>query len=186
MTKLRIKEAAVRLFFEKGYGSCSMRDLASAVGVEAASIYNHYPSKEDILATICLELMENQLKGLHNIIHLRRTTVAQLEQFISYYLKFQIDNWLAFQVTHTENKHLESKHEATFKKLRKSFENQVLELINRGIQEEKFYSLDSEIVLNTLLSALRWRQNSPKKLEKLYQNKLNEMYQVILKGIVKK
>jgi AcrR family transcriptional regulator len=54
-TKQRILEAAVELFSVNGFTETSVRDLASAVGVNEASIYNHYPSKNAILENILEE-----------------------------------------------------------------------------------------------------------------------------------
>jgi AcrR family transcriptional regulator len=48
-TKQRILICAVNLFCEKGYSETAIRDIASAVGIQAASIYNHFPSKEALL-----------------------------------------------------------------------------------------------------------------------------------------
>ena len=44
-----IVRKAATLFREKGYKAASMRDLAEAVGVEAASLYNHIRSKSELL-----------------------------------------------------------------------------------------------------------------------------------------
>ncbi|MCL4367734.1 MAG: TetR/AcrR family transcriptional regulator [Actinobacteria bacterium] len=49
-TRGRVLEAAVGMFAEKGFGSCTMRELAAAAGVKAPALYNHFSSKEEILA----------------------------------------------------------------------------------------------------------------------------------------
>lgn len=48
----RLLEAAVVAFAERGYHGVSVRDLASAVGVKAASVYAHFASKEALLAEL--------------------------------------------------------------------------------------------------------------------------------------
>jgi len=48
-TKTQIFNTALRLFAARGVENVSMRDIATAVGIKAASIYNHYISKEHIV-----------------------------------------------------------------------------------------------------------------------------------------
>jgi len=48
-TAARIEEAALDLFFERGYTSTTMRDIAQACGITAAALYNHFASKDAIL-----------------------------------------------------------------------------------------------------------------------------------------
>ncbi|MDR0497696.1 MAG: TetR/AcrR family transcriptional regulator [Treponema sp.] len=48
-TKQKILESAISLFAQKGYTETTIRELAAAVGVKEASIYNHFPSKSAIL-----------------------------------------------------------------------------------------------------------------------------------------
>ena len=48
-TRQRILECAADLFAKNGYTETSIRDLAAAAGLNAASIYNHFPSKNAIL-----------------------------------------------------------------------------------------------------------------------------------------
>ena len=54
-TKQKILERAIDLFARKGYTETTVRELAAAVGVKEASIYNHYPSKNAILEQILKE-----------------------------------------------------------------------------------------------------------------------------------
>ena len=49
-TRRRVLEAAIRLFADRGFDACTMRDLGREVGVKAPAIYNYYESKEHILA----------------------------------------------------------------------------------------------------------------------------------------
>ncbi len=56
-TKERIIDAAINLFAEKGFAETSTREIAQMVGVTAASLYNHFVSKEEILQAI-LELFD--------------------------------------------------------------------------------------------------------------------------------
>jgi TetR/AcrR family transcriptional regulator, cholesterol catabolism regulator len=56
-TKHRILDTAITLFAERGFEACTMRDIASAVGIKAPAIYNHYSSKEDVLAAAMEHIM---------------------------------------------------------------------------------------------------------------------------------
>ncbi|WP_313129847.1 TetR/AcrR family transcriptional regulator [Anaerocolumna sp.] len=67
-TKDLILHTALRLFSERGYDGVSMRDLATEVGIKAASIYNHFSSKEDIFNSLLLE-MQNRYKQTVNMVN---------------------------------------------------------------------------------------------------------------------
>ena len=73
-TKTQIFNTALRLFAENGYENVTVRDIANKVGIKAASIYNHYESKEQILEA-CYDLW---LKNRNN----KRLTVEQCEPII--------------------------------------------------------------------------------------------------------
>ncbi|GHU49369.1 hypothetical protein FACS1894127_2440 [Clostridia bacterium] len=45
-TKERILMHSTLLFAENGYSSISMREIAESIGIKAASLYNHFSSKE--------------------------------------------------------------------------------------------------------------------------------------------
>jgi AcrR family transcriptional regulator len=48
----RISSAALRLFYIKGFKATSMRDIAKRAGITPGAIYNHFPSKQEILYTV--------------------------------------------------------------------------------------------------------------------------------------
>jgi len=49
-----IREAAARLFLEKGYQGTSMDDVAAAAGVSKQTIYTHFASKEELFSDLVL------------------------------------------------------------------------------------------------------------------------------------
>lgn len=51
-TKERITEEALTLFAEKGYKGTSVKNIADAVGIKDASLYNHFKSKQEIFDSI--------------------------------------------------------------------------------------------------------------------------------------
>ena len=51
-TKTKIFDTAIRMFAADGYDNVPLRTIADAVGIKAASIYNHYGSKQQLL-TAC-------------------------------------------------------------------------------------------------------------------------------------
>lgn len=55
-TRQRILDIAADLFVEQGYEKTSLREIAERLGYSKAAIYYHFPSKEDILLEIHLQV----------------------------------------------------------------------------------------------------------------------------------
>jgi AcrR family transcriptional regulator len=51
-TRWRILEAAMHLFWEKGYGSTSIADILARAGVNSGSLYHFFPGKQDLLVAV--------------------------------------------------------------------------------------------------------------------------------------
>jgi AcrR family transcriptional regulator len=60
-TEQRILDVATVLFYEKGYHATTMREVAAGVGIKAGSLYNHFPSKEELFFQIAEGVMQNLL-----------------------------------------------------------------------------------------------------------------------------
>lgn len=61
-THRRLLTAAASLFAERGFGGTSMADIAERVGVRKASLYNYYPSKDELL----MELLRQSLAAAND------------------------------------------------------------------------------------------------------------------------
>lgn len=47
-----LRDAAVRVFWEKGYSAATVQDVADALGILKGSLYHYVSSKEDVLAQV--------------------------------------------------------------------------------------------------------------------------------------
>ena len=54
--KDQIVKISAKLFKEKGYSAVTMRDIAKALDIKAASLYNHIASKQDILKYVIISI----------------------------------------------------------------------------------------------------------------------------------
>jgi AcrR family transcriptional regulator len=152
---LIIKEAA-QLFKEKGFGGSSMRDLAERVGIEAASIYNHIRSKDELLEEICFGLAEAYAAQLSEVEAMHLSYPAKIEALIAFHVQMVIEQPNAVSVLNNDWKFLNSEQMTRFKAQRKQYENGFAALINKGIAAGDFKEVNVSIALFTILSSLRW------------------------------
>ena len=54
-----ILQRASLLFYERGYGATSIRDIAEAVGLSSSTMYHHFANKQDVLYAIVSRFMSD-------------------------------------------------------------------------------------------------------------------------------
>ncbi|MGX7727729.1 TetR/AcrR family transcriptional regulator [Rhodococcus sp. 2H158] len=64
-TNVAIREAAAKLFYAHGYEATSLRTVASEVGIQVGSLYNHISGKEELLTDIMVSVMDELLQAVH-------------------------------------------------------------------------------------------------------------------------
>lgn len=62
-TKEKITEEALTLLAKKGYKDTSVKNIADAVGIKDASLYNHFRRRQEIFDSI-VELISKHISGL--------------------------------------------------------------------------------------------------------------------------
>ena len=85
--RLHIIESAAICFISKGFHQSSMRDIASTAGVSLGNLYNHFSSKEALIAEIAT-LEANDLSAFERILDGDDETLCVLTAFIKQYLAY--------------------------------------------------------------------------------------------------
>ena len=57
-TRERIQQVARELFVSKGLQSTSLQDIAAALGITKAALYYHFASREDLVRSIIVPMLE--------------------------------------------------------------------------------------------------------------------------------
>ena len=89
--KQEIINTAALLFKEKGFNAVSMRDLAQEMGIKAASIYNHLPSKQSILGAIIFEVSVEFTNHINSVFDESRPILQKLEAIITMHIDLTLE-----------------------------------------------------------------------------------------------
>jgi len=133
-----------------------MRDIAEAVGIKAASIYNHINSKQELLNELLLEIAKIFTKEMDAVQNSNLETQQKLERLIAVHVRLTIEYTDAIALIAGEWIHLESPLKEEYISLRDDYENHFKSIINQGKAEKVFKDVDTEIILFSILSTLRW------------------------------
>lgn len=155
--KEQVIRSAAALFREKGYAASSMRDLAQKLGIEAASLYSHIKSKEEILHHLCFDMAAEFRKSLQEVESKNVSATEKLRLGIIGHIQVMAKDLTASAVFMNEHRHLSQPHLREFLLLRINYINRFKSMIEEGAQHGEFKStIDKKLAVMTLFSSLNW------------------------------
>jgi AcrR family transcriptional regulator len=180
-----ILKVAKTLFRDKGYRSVSMRDLAKAMDFKAASLYNHISSKEEILAEITLDVAHYFTKEMELVKSIEVDAKTQLEAVINHHIDLTLQKPEAIAIVNNDWMHLEGAHFEEFLKLRNTYEQDLRDIINKGVESGELKAKNVEVILFAMLSTLRTLHSWYRKRSGVNGQQLkNDITEILLNGIV--
>jgi len=182
--KEQIEVAATDLFKAKGYAATSMRDIASQVGIEAASIYSHLKSKEDILVKICFRMGQEFMDGIKKVQDTNVSIEVKFKQAVISHVNIITGDIAASAVFWNEWRHLSEPLLSDFVAMQRAYEQAFKSIIEQGVNEGVFEVHDTSFTIMAMLSSLngiqKWRNYT------LPPEELNEAFaHIFLKGLKK-
>jgi AcrR family transcriptional regulator len=183
--KDQIIQTSAILFKKKGYSAVTMRDIAKAMGIKAASLYNHIKSKQEILSEIIISLAEQFTNQMKIIKTSDDNSIDKLKQIVALHVKITSNNQFGMATLNNDWMHLEAELEY-YLTLRKNYENDFRNIIEKGIEENTLINTNPEVMLFSLLSTLRslyiWL---PKKEDLNIEEFTSQLSCVLINGINK-
>jgi TetR/AcrR family transcriptional regulator, cholesterol catabolism regulator len=183
--KTEIINVAAKLFKEKGYSAVTMRDIAQAMDIKAASLYNHIKSKQEILVLIIIEIAEEFTTVINEIVASDVSTIQKIEKVIQLHINITLRNADALACLNNDWMHLTDDDLSYFIKMREDYEENFRTIIKKGIQDGEIKNLNLEVIIFSTLSTLRTLYLWYGKKKNIKPEVLKAtMIQVLLNGIV--
>lgn len=154
--------AARDLFVLNGYAAVSMREIALKLGINAGAIYNHFPSKQEILFRLLEDHMLDLLEQW-NILEVERSNLSDLlilRMFVNFHINFHIDKSREVFLSYMELRSLDRRNFLKISKLRDEYESILQNILVLGKNNKNLDFDDSQIttkaILGTLSSLSHW------------------------------
>jgi AcrR family transcriptional regulator len=142
-TYRRILEEALLQFAHKGYHGTSVRDIASAVGIQIAALYVHFPSKGHVLAELCRLGHEEHQRALRAaLLDAGSKPADQLAALVRAHVRLHAEYAMLATVANYELHALPEELAGATMALRKQSEALLIEVCARGVAQKKFDTPD--------------------------------------------
>ena len=175
------------LFREKGYMGTSMRDIARELDIEAASLYSHIKSKDEILEEICFRKADEFIKVIDEVNDIYFNAEEKLRMAVKSHVRILCSDLNTSSVFLHEWRHLNKPKLEEFKMLRNRYEGEFRKILQNGEDENVFETVDKKFAALTILSTLSWitewyKPGGTRTPEEIAEN----LFNFILTGLKKK
>ncbi|HKV57229.1 MAG TPA: TetR/AcrR family transcriptional regulator [Ktedonobacteraceae bacterium] len=148
----KILAAAVQLFAQYGYHAATMRDIARISGIQAASIYYHYASKQALLIEIMDTHMRDLIANLQHIMQEATPIEQRLHEAIANHIRLHTTYKAEFFIIDTEIRALENEHRGAILALRDEYETLLQSLLLEGMERGIFHQVDIKVASYALIA----------------------------------
>lgn len=150
--KETIKSVAIDLFFKQGYFATSISDIARRCGIQKASIYHHFPAKEDILFGIMQATMTDLMAELNKNLSTEEEVECRMRAAVRSHVAFHLSRQKETFIASSELRGLSKVHFSEIVAFRDEYELAFQRLIQAGIDQGLFAPNDVKILSYAILT----------------------------------
>ncbi|WP_218281518.1 TetR/AcrR family transcriptional regulator [Pseudomonas sp. LPB0260] len=174
----KLLQTAAHLFRSKGYERTTVRDLASAVGIQSGSIFHHFKSKDEILRSV----MEETIRYNTALMQAELAEASSLRERVLALIRCELQSIMggtgeAMAVLVYEWRSLSEEGQRFILELRATYEQLWLEVLGEA-KAQGYFKADPFILRRFLTGALSWtttwfHPEGPMTLEQLAEEALS-------------
>jgi AcrR family transcriptional regulator len=149
-----IFNAAVKLFTEKGFNETSMRAIAEAAGVGKSTIYDYFPSKDEILIAFVVDEVGHMTSAAEEILTQSLSAAEKLRSILRQHLDYMLANKLLFLKLTFETQRLNFESQQCIQRHRYAYQDMLCDLVRQGIRDGEFRPVNPLLAIRSMFSLL--------------------------------
>lgn len=177
-----IFNASVHLFLSKGFNETSMREIAEAAGIGKSTLYDYFPSKDDILLSFVEDELQRLTEEAQEIANRNIGAMEKLRQMMFAYMDYLATNEDFYMKLSLEVQRLAQQSLARIQRKRHALQDRLRGIIEEGIREGCFRPVDSLLATRVIFTALTPAVYSTRPSGSR-QQMMEEAFTLMLKGI---
>jgi AcrR family transcriptional regulator len=153
-TLASVREAGIDLIYTHGYEAMTLRMLASAVGVQPASLYKYFENKQGLLFELLRDHLEALNAALAEALPEGVAPMARLDAFVAFHVAYHMERKREVSLANFELRSLSEENKPTIVALRRAYEAKLIAILDDGIAAGVFALADSHVTAFAMLSML--------------------------------
>ncbi len=177
-----IREAALQLFARHGYAAVSMRQIASAVGVQVGALYAYTPDKQALLADLLRSHMDDVLNGWQD--DTAADPLTRLRRFVRNHIATSLGQSQSVFLSYMELRNLTPENHAEIAGQRRRYEDALECILKAGREAGVMRIGDTRLATLALIGMLTGVTNWYRDGGRLDRETLMETYWDLARGAV--
>jgi AcrR family transcriptional regulator len=179
-----IMHAALHLFVQKGFPETSMREIAEASGVGKSTLYDYFPSKDDLLIAYVADEVQHMKADAKMIMAQELSVPEKFRRIMRKQLEYLLANKLQNLKISYETQRLGTESLQRIQKHRHAYQDMLCDLMREGIQKGEFRPVNPMLAIRgmyAMLTATVYTTRPTGSMDEM----LSDAFDIIFEGLKK-
>jgi AcrR family transcriptional regulator len=180
--ELKILDASLKLFVERGFHGTSTAEIAKTAGVATGTLFHYFKTKEELINSLYLYTKESMLNEINGHYDDKKTLKENLRYLWLKFIYFGIDDTYKFQFILTF--HCSPYITSLTKEQLETRTEDMLGVYKKGIEKQEIKEISFELAMDyfwgNIVSMVNYFEKYP---EKVNEKNLNLSFELFWDGI---